>query len=114
MKDKKGQALIEFVIIIPILLLILSVIIDFGFILYEKNKLENVSTDISNLYKEKGSLNKSMVLNITRDKNIKYQINVINDHAELIVYKKINMISPILKSIDGLDNIETKRIIYYE
>lgn len=45
--NKKGQALIEFVLILPIFLMILFVIVDFGNLLYSKNKLQNQSTDIA-------------------------------------------------------------------
>ena len=45
-KNKKGQALVEFVLILPILLLFLFVIIDFANIYYSKNHLEGVVSDV--------------------------------------------------------------------
>lgn len=45
--NRKGQALIEFVLILPIFILILFAIVDFGMILSKKNELENISTDIT-------------------------------------------------------------------
>lgn len=114
MKNKKGQALIEFVIIIPILIMILFIIIDFGNIMYEKNKLENTSTDISILYKEKGALNEDDIYDITNDKNLNCKIIVNNDYIEIKLSKKLNIISPILKNIDNIEDIKTKRIIYNE
>lgn len=44
--NRKGQALVEFVLILPIFLLILFAVVDFGMILSKKNELENVSVDI--------------------------------------------------------------------
>ena len=44
--NRRGQALIEFVLIVPILILILFVIVDFGNIFYSKYELENQSIDI--------------------------------------------------------------------
>ena len=55
--NKKGQALIEFVIILPVVLMILFVIIDFSNIFYQKNHLENVVSDVASL-KENGKSNK--------------------------------------------------------
>ena len=49
--NRKGQALVEFVLILPIFILILLVVIDFGNILYSKNKLENNTTDIIRMIK---------------------------------------------------------------
>lgn len=114
MKNEKGQALIEFVIIIPILIMMLFIIIDFGNIMYEKNKLENTSTDIVTLYKEKGTLNDDEVSDITDDKSLNCKIISNNDYTEIKLSKKLNIISPVLKNIDNLSNIKTKRIIYEE
>ena len=47
--NKKGQALVEFILILPVLILILFVIIDFGNIFYSKYELQNQSADIVNL-----------------------------------------------------------------
>lgn len=115
MKNKKGQALLEFIIILPILIMILFIIIDFGNIMYEKNKLENISDDILELYEREKNIDNTDVYNVTNDKSIKYKINKNNnDYVEIIVYKNINIISPILKNIDDLSSISTKRIIYDE
>ena len=44
--NRKGQALVEFVLILPVFILILFAIVDFGTILSKKNELENDSMDI--------------------------------------------------------------------
>jgi hypothetical protein len=49
--NKRGQALVEFVLILPIFLLLLFVIFDFGKIFNAKNVIESDSTDIVLLYK---------------------------------------------------------------
>lgn len=110
MKNEKGQALIEFIIIIPILIMILFIIIDFSNIMYEKNKLENTSTDIILLYKEKGMLDSD----ILKNEDLNYKIVSNNNYTQIIISKKINIISPVLKNIDSISNIKTKRIIYDE
>ena len=44
--NNKGQALVEFVLILPVMVFILLAIVDFGNVLFSKNKLENNSNDI--------------------------------------------------------------------
>ena len=48
--NRKGQALVEFVLILPIFIMILFVIYDFGNIFSNKSKLENISSDIVDMY----------------------------------------------------------------
>lgn len=48
--NNRGQALIEFVLILPVFIFILFAVIDFGFIFSKKSNLENDSNDIINLY----------------------------------------------------------------
>ena len=43
--NRRGQALVEFVLILPVFLLILFTIVDFGNFLSTKNQLETESTD---------------------------------------------------------------------
>ena len=47
--NRKGQALVEFVLILPVMILILFTIYDFGNLLVSKNKLENTCTDVARL-----------------------------------------------------------------
>ena len=49
--NRKGQALIEFVLILPVLLFILFAVIDFGVIFSTINDLESDSADIIELFK---------------------------------------------------------------
>ena len=50
--NRKGQALIEFVLILPVLILILFIIFDFGNIFYSKYELQNQSMEIVRLVKD--------------------------------------------------------------
>lgn len=56
--NNKGQALVEFVIILPIFIMILFLVIDFGMIINKKNELENKSTDIIEMIKNGENINK--------------------------------------------------------
>ena len=44
--NRRGQALVEFILILPIFIMLMFVIIDFGMVFNEKNKLENKSMEI--------------------------------------------------------------------
>ena len=50
--NKRGQALVEFVIILPILLLLIFAFIDLGRIIVCKNHLEGVMSEVANLEDE--------------------------------------------------------------
>ena len=52
-RNNKGQALVEFVIILPIIIMILFVVIDFAFVFYNKNSLEGVMDNVS-IYQQNG------------------------------------------------------------
>lgn len=47
--NRRGQALVEFVIILPIFILICFSVVDFGTIFSKKNELENISVDVASL-----------------------------------------------------------------
>ena len=49
--NKKGQALVEFILILPVFIFLIFSVYDFGIIFNKKNALENISTDIIELYK---------------------------------------------------------------
>lgn len=107
----KGQALVEFVIILPIIMMIIFVIIDFANVFYQKNHLENVVNDAvvfsensQNKYKEK--LKKE-------DINITYK----TDANELTVKgeKKVSLVTPFAGMFfKNPYVIKTERIVLYE
>jgi len=110
----KGQALVEFVIILPIFLFMLLGAIDLGRVMNEKNSLEAIATDISLIYKN-GMSDEQINSAISSHKDITVSVQRNDKYLNLIISKKINIITPILKNI--IDNpfiIETKRVINSE
>ena len=107
--NRKGQALVEFVLILPIFILILLVIVDFGNILYSKNQLENNSTDIVRLV-----LNGEDVLDFS-SRYPNYEITLEdtqNQYREINITQKIKIITPFLDRVLGNPCvIKTKRVI---
>ena len=110
MKNNRGQALVEFVIVLPILLLVIMTIIDFGNIFTKKYSLENDLDVISNMYREEkyNSINKYV-----NDKNI--SINYENEDEFIIINlnKTIKINTPILNNIIGKNyKLTASRAIY--
>lgn len=115
LKSNKGQALLEFVLIMPILLMLLLAIIDLGRILYEKNHLENITSDVVDMFSS----------NLTEE-SIKDKINDNYNNVGITIEHKDNDIFIVLSTaVDiytpGLENIlhdpyeiEVSRVIYNE
>ena len=88
--NRKGQALVEFVLILPVFLFILFVIIDFGVIFSTMNNLESDSSDIISLYKNGTTIEELKKM---------YSDNRINIYDDGKYYKfdittSINLITP--------------------
>lgn len=112
MKNNKGQALIEFVIILPILLLLILGAIDFGNILYKKYTLENDLDYITSLVRN----NKTIEIDYYNKQNhITSNIEQIESKTTITVSKNISVITPGLNKILGKNyKIEAKRVILNE
>jgi len=110
MKNNKGQALVEFVIILPIFLLLIISAIDFGNIISKKYSLENNADVISEMYKE----NKYEEINsYSKDKNIRVSYKNEGNLFTISLNKKIKIISPMLNLIFGKNyDINVEKSIY--
>ena len=109
MNSNKGQALVEFIIVIPIFILILSAIIDFGNIVYQKYKLENDIDTISEMYEAN---NQTEISNYINDigATIHYEKN--NKYITIKLEKEVNINTIILNNIIGKKfKISTKKVI---
>ena len=112
--NKKGQALVEFIIILPIIIFILLAIIDYGTISHTKSKLENIITDVSSMIKNNENeeeINKFVEEN---DNNLNLEILKEEKYITIKLYKKYDYITPGLNKIFKTDNINIERKIYYE
>lgn len=109
--NNKGQALVEFVLILPVLIFIVFAVIDFGMIYSGKSNLENDSTDIIYLFKDGTTIDE------IRDM---YSDNIINVSTSENYYKfrissSVNLITPGLNRILGNPYIfSVERIVPYE
>jgi len=111
----KGQALVEFIIILPILIIIMLGIIDFCMLFSKKNNLENTLDDVVMIWKE--SSTKESVDNFLKDidENITFEYVKGEDTIRLILKEKYEVITPGLNKI--LSNpyiVKVSRVIYNE
>ena len=95
--NRKGQALVEFVLILPIFIMILFSIVAFGMIFNKKNELENISIDIINL------LNNNNKIEEIQKEYPKVDIKLTNEEKYTIVEisAKVNIITPGLNRVLG-------------
>ncbi|MDD5979950.1 MAG: TadE/TadG family type IV pilus assembly protein [bacterium] len=111
--NKKGQALVEFVILLPIIFIIIFAIIDVSLVFYNKNHLEGVLDDVVTMTSNGKS--EEEIKTAIDNKDITYTIVADGTYATISLKQKIYFTTPISYSFfkDGLE-IETKRVILYE
>ena len=110
MSNNKGQALVEFIIVAPILILIIMAIVDISNIASKKMKLENNLDTVVSLYQDK-NFNSIESLSNTEHFIFNYEKN--NDTTTISLKQNIKVFTPFLNKIIGNNySIETKRIIY--
>lgn len=108
--NNRGQALIEFVLILPVFLLILFSIIDFGIIFNAESDLENDSIDIVNLLKNGVSIEE--ICNMYPDSSV--SISDIGEYYKIKVTTSVNLITPGLNRVLGDPYfINVERIVPY-
>ena len=108
--NNKGQALIEFVLILPVFIFILFAVVDFGIIFNSKSNLENDCSSIVELFKNGTSIEE---IKRIYDDNI---VNISNDgsYYKLSVSTSIDLITPGLNRVLGDPYlISVERIIPY-
>ena len=95
--NRKGQALVEFVLILPVFILILFAVIDFGIILSKKNELENISIDVVSMVKNNKDINEinSMYSGVDIEKSEE------SDYTKILISSKVNVMTPGLNLILG-------------
>lgn len=108
--NEKGQALIEFVIILPIFLLLVMGVLDFGNILYQKYKLENSMDYIADLYENDETEDLDAYLD---NNNIEMHTRLGDNYAIIEISKTHNVITPGLNIIIGDSyKVSTSKAIY--
>ena len=107
MKNNKGQALIEFTLILPVILIILLYVVELTRITLKKYELESNLDLIVTLYQEK---KQEELNNYINHNNINITYTKQNELTTITINKNTNSNLPIIKN--NLGKIETKRTIY--
>lgn len=97
--NNKGQALIEFVLILPIFIFLLFAVYDFGMMFTTKNTLESYTSDIVSLYKEGKTVTELKTM--YKDLDITINLDDDSDYVMLTVKKNLKLITPGFNRIFG-------------
>ncbi len=113
---QSGQALIEFVIILPVLILLIFSFVDLGRIILENNRLETITTLVVNKYRE--TTDKDDIISYVQSsgyKNIDIDIVTEDRLLKVTVTKDIDIMTPVLNNILGDPyEISVERVVNYE
>lgn len=115
-KNNKAQALVEFVLIIPIMLMLIFAIIDFSKIFYEKTKLENNTNDIIEFIKNNQNSEdiEEYIKRINKNTTVK-MTDKDNNYKEVVLTKEIKITTPGLNLVIGNPyKIKVKRVYQNE
>lgn len=114
--NRKGQALIEFVIILPVLIMLIFGFIDLGRIILENNRLENLTTSVINCYENTKDYDE--VLNYIEElgyDNVELSIKKEESIMKVKLEKEVDLITPGMDSILGDPyKVKVERIVDYE
>ena len=98
--NKKGQALIEFIIILPIFIMLMLAVFDYVRIYSEKSNLESVIED-------------AILSNELNDDNITVLKETDDEKTKYILNKSIDIYSPVISVIIGNKYVvSVSRVIY--
>ncbi len=112
MNNKRGQALIEFILIIPVLTLFVLGMFDIGNIIYKKYQLENSLDYVVDLYEADKNVELQRYLS---SENIALKETNAAGYTTITISEKINFVTPGLSKILGSSySIETNRVIIDE
>ncbi len=112
MRNKKGQALVEFIIILPITLLLIFCVVDFGRVITLKNDLEAAASNAVTLYENGNTLEEINSIINSNDNDIKLDVKTNDNYVTINVSKRIKPITPGLSYISkDVFDVSTFRVI---
>lgn len=107
---EKGQALVEFILILPVILLIFMALIDIGNIFIQKIGLNDAMQTVTDLYQND---EKKELLAYVANEGLTYDEKTNNDMITLILQKNIEISAPGLSNVLGKNyTIEETKTIY--
>lgn len=113
--NKKGQALIEFVLILPVMILLILGGIDLGRIIIRKNELENKVSDQITIWKQNKLLIEDLKESLTTENiNVNIIKNETTSFITVEVKENVTWLTPIISNILDSYTIKVKRVVSYE
>lgn len=110
--NNRAQALVEFVIVTPIIVLLVLSVVDFGNIYLNKMKVENSLNDVVSLYENKKF---DEVNSLVNSNGYVISYNTSNNTTEITLSKNIKVNTPFLNLALGNEyNVSCKRVVYNE
>ena len=89
---KKGQALVEFIIILPIFLILMMGLFDLGRLFYLKIKLEDQISEVVDLYQ--ANKTEEEIKEVLKLDNIEIDLEEDEEYINLALIKEVNIITP--------------------
>lgn len=113
--NNKGQVLPIFVILLPIIILIISYIVDIGLMYSEKRRIVNITSDAINYYFDNENRENTLKLLNKNIKNGEFNITIDSEYIIINVKKEHNSLFNIINlnntiNITYKGNLNTKRI----
>ena len=114
MMKRKGQALVEFVLILPVLLFLLFIMIDFARVFSFQNRLETKAVDAISLFR-KGKTKEEIVGILKEEQDLTLAITYSKQKAILELQEEVSFLTPGLNLVLKTPYvIKVKRVVPYE
>ena len=92
--NKRGQALVEFVLLLPVIFLVAFTIFDVSSIFYNKNRLEGILNDVAVMVENKKT--NEEIINVIDNKDITYNVSYEGNYATISLKQKVVLPVPAL------------------
>lgn len=110
--NRKGQALVEFVLILPVFIYLVFASLDVGRVILCKNHLEGIMNDVSMMVKEEKNIDE--IKEFIKDDSYKIDISITYDkYANVKLNTKLNLVTPGIKRVIS-ENVVVERSVIYE
>lgn len=108
--NNKGQTLIMFILLIPLILVIMALVIDTSFVYKEKIKFQSVTkTIMKTTYENKDAIDfNDKIINLYKKNGIDINNMVIKVNSDNVVIKNQAKVKSIFGNIIGIKNYEVK------
>lgn len=109
MKDNRGQALVEFVLVLPVIVLLIFGMIELGNLIYQKYQLETFIDPAIELYKNENE----MIENFENKNKIQTEYKKDGSLVTVSIKKKVRLMTPgLTRFLNDPYTLETSRTFY--